>query len=263
MARPSGREGGGFRYLPRARYLVAGAVVLAVLGGLWANLDAARKWLDRQAPVRKVAMNGDFRHTDPQALARWMGDRLEGGFFTADLTRLQVRTEERPWIRSVRIRRQWPDTLRVRVEEQQPRALWSHGGQWRLVNEAGVVFKPLGRGDPGDLPRLAGPRADLDALLERLAVLKERLGGHRITRVRVDARGAWMAEVDGRVALHFGRRNWKQRLARFLRVEREWRLLERAVSRIDLRYPDGLAVATTGQGTRGDRAATGHPPNKG
>ncbi|KPV39754.1 hypothetical protein AN478_10060 [Thiohalorhabdus denitrificans] len=226
-------------------------------------LDDARAWLDRQSPVRKVAIGGDLRHTDPEALARWLGDRLQGGFFTVDLRRLKRQLEARPWVRSARIGRQWPDTLRVRVAEHSPRALWSDGGPWFLVSREGTVFKPRDLDDEAGLPRLAGPRDRLGALLERLATLRARLEDHRVSRLRVDARGAWSAEVDGRVLLRFGRRNWERRLNRFLRVEREWELLERTVSRIDLRYPDGLAVAPEAEAGQGDRAATKHPPNQG
>ncbi|MFP4560780.1 MAG: cell division protein FtsQ/DivIB [Thiohalorhabdus sp.] len=262
---PRRRRDGGRRRLPvpRLRYGFLGAGALG--GAVWlaGMLDDTRDWFDRQTPVRKVAVGGDLRHTDPEALARWLGDRLRGGFFTVDLSRMKEELEARPWVRSARIGRQWPDTLRVRVAEHRPQALWSDGGPWFLVSREGTVFKPRDLADGSNLPRLSGPRDRLGALLDRLDTLRDPLESHRVSRLQVDARGAWSAEVDGRILLRFGRRNWERRLDRFLRVEREWSLLDRPVRRIDLRYPDGLAVAPDAEAGQKDRSATEHPPNQG
>jgi len=131
------------------------------------------------------------------------------------------------------------------------------------VGRDGSVFKTRASGDPGGLPRLTGPRDQLGTMVKRLGILQEQLGKHRVSRVRVNPRGAWSVRVDDRVELRFGRRHWKERLARFLQVERKWSLLERAVSRIDLRYPDGMAVATAPEGAPGNRKTTEHPTNQG
>lgn len=230
----------------RLRYLLAGGALAAGGVALAGQLDTARAWLDRQFPVTGVAVTGDLAREAPEPLARWLAERLDGGFFTADLDRLRRAVAARPWVREARLRRRWPGTVVVAVREHRASARWRDGpgADWALVSDAGAVFRPEALPAGMALPRLQGPRARLAELRARLDELAGRLdGGHRVSRVAVDARGDWTALVDDRVRVHFGRDHWQRRLDRLMAVARGWRLLDRRVARIDLRYPDGLAVA--------------------
>jgi len=252
-------EGARLRLPVRLRYLIAAGLTVAAVSALVGQRQAMAAWLDRQFPVRTVAVAGDLRHERPQALGRWLGRQVEGGFFTADLQRLRQAVVARPWVRDARLRRRWPGTLVVSVREHRAAARWRPGPDagWRLVSRQGAVFRPRTAPAAGGLPELQGPRARLADLRARRALLAERLGsGHSVTRVAVDARGDWVAAVDGRVRVHFGRDHWDRRLDRLMRVERGWRLLERQVARVDLRYPDGLAVSLPEGGGGEDGANT-------
>jgi len=250
----------------RLRYLVAAGLLVAVGVAGAGQMATMRAWLDRQFPVTGMAVATDLRHEDPQALAHWLAERLQGGFFTADLGRLQRALQKRPWVREARLRRRWPGELVVTVTEHHPVARWRQGSEagWRLVSEEGAVFRPEETAVAG-LPRLEGPRARLEELRGRLTELEERLGAdHHVSGVRVDARGDWTARLANRVTIRFGRDNWSRRVDRLIRVGRGWGLLERAVTRVDLRYPDGMAVAVA-EGSRsrmqqGEQASTGGLP---
>ena len=247
-------RGSGRRPPVRLRYLLLGGGLAAVLAGLGLVATAAGAWLDRQLPVRRVLVDGDLTHQDPQALGRWLGRRIRGGILTIDLGGLRRAVRKRPWIRDARLRRQWPDAVALRVTEHVPAALWRPGEEadWRMVSREGVVFRPRKIGDRPGLPRLEGPASRLGRLRARRADLEDRLAGkHAITRLTVDARGAWSARVDQRIILRFGRRHWPERVKRLLRVQSQWSLLGERVERVDLRYPDGLAVAIAGQGKEG------------
>ncbi|MEF8793415.1 cell division protein FtsQ/DivIB [Thiohalorhabdus sp.] len=264
--RPEGKKPSRLHLPVRLRYLVVAGLVVAAGVAVAGQMDALRTWLDRQFPVTGMAVAMELRHEDPDALAHWLAERLRGGFFTADLGRLQGALEERPWVREARLRRRWPGKLVVAITEHRPVARWRPGPRagWRLVNAQGAVFRPE---DPavGGLPRLEGPRARLEELRSRLAVLKGRLGqGPRVSGLRVDARGDWTAHLGEGITVRFGRDSWSRRLERLMRVSRGWGLLERTVTRIDLRYPDGIAVAVA-EGARsglqkGEQASTGGLP---
>jgi cell division protein FtsQ len=249
----------------RLRYLLGAAAAAAGAVAATAQLSTMRGWLDDQFPVRSVAVAGELRHEDPRALGRWLAGRIEGGFFTADLEALRQAVADRPWVREASIRRSWPGTLRVTLAEHRASARWRPApeGAWRLVSREGAVFRPARAAAAGEgLPALMGPRGRLDDLRRRRAALAARLGDdHRAGLLAVDARGDWRARVDDRVTVRFGRDHWQRRLDRLMRVARGWRLLDRRVARIDLRYPDGLAVALAeGQGNGDDEPNTGGAP---
>lgn len=243
--RTENKKGSRLHLPVRLRYLAAAGLLAAVAVVAASQLGSLRAWFDRQFPVTGMAVATDLRHEDPEALAHWLAGRLQGGFFTADLRRLQRALGERPWVREAQLRRRWPGTLVVAVTEHRPVARWRPGasGDWRMVSERGAIFRP-GEANTQGLPRLEGPRARLGDLRERLTALGRRLDeGPPVSELAVDARGDWTARLAERVTVRFGRDNWSRRLDRLARVDRGWGLLERAVTGVDLRYPDGMAVA--------------------
>src|SRR5690606_22158407 len=64
--------------------------------------------------------------------------RVAGNFFTIDLDETRNLLETVPWVRHARIRRVWPDTLSVQLEEQQPLALWNED---QMINTWGEAFR--------------------------------------------------------------------------------------------------------------------------
>ena len=93
------------------------------------------------------------------------------------------------------------------------------------------------------LARLQGPGERAGEVFERWLALRAALqpADLEIALLALDPRGAWRIELhDGRELL-LGREQIEQRLGRFLAVRGE---LERYddVRRIDLRYPNGLAL---------------------
>ena len=60
-----------------------------------------------------------------------------------------------PWIRSVSVRKSFPDRLVVRIKEHRPVAMVNLDTLW-YVNDAGVLFKRLTAYDPKDLAIVTG-----------------------------------------------------------------------------------------------------------
>ena len=233
----------------RPRFRLRLLLVVAVLvGGGWTihrHTEGIQAWLDRELPIRRVAVVEGVEQVEARELAGWIGQRLQGGFLTADLQRLRRQVERRPWIRAARLQRQWPDTVVVAVTEHRPAARWSPEGEnWWLVDRQGEVFKRHAGEVPADLPRLRGPRDRLDKLRKRRGQLRRALSGeHRVSQVGVSQRGAWSARINGSIWMRFGSHRFDDRVRRLTAVQEEWGLLGRGIRGVDLRYPDGLAVA--------------------
>src|SRR5690625_150160 len=90
-------------------------------------------------PLRKVNIEGQFTHITKQKLSEAVAPYVTGGFFTIDLEAIQTAAEELPWVARTEVRRVWPDSLQIRVEEQAPLARW---GKSSLVSMRGEVFSP-------------------------------------------------------------------------------------------------------------------------
>src|SRR3546814_10356015 len=95
---------------------------------------------------------------------------MTGNFFSVDLDETRELIETVPWVRHARIRRVWPNALRIQIEEQQPLALWNEN---QMINSWGEAFS-ANQGelpDDADLPQLNGPVSSERLVVQRYAEL--------------------------------------------------------------------------------------------
>ena len=194
-------------------------------------------------PVRNVRIEGDFVHLDRGELEAAAAPLVSGGFFTIDLRRVEEVIEALPWVYDVSLRRQWPDTLEVRVVEQVAIARW---GDRALLNQYGELFEPLQASVPQGLPILHGPEGKERELIDRFIKVTEMLKTVDLQPRELveDQRRAWHLSLDRGVKITLGRDDTVARLQRFLAVYPQT-LADRidALAQIDLRYTNGFAVA--------------------
>jgi cell division septal protein FtsQ len=74
--------------------------------------------------------------------------------FELDFTRMGRRLERHPQVQAVSLRRQFPGTLQVIVQERVPRLVVTSGTQDVVVGEEGVVLRPVMSVQDRALPRL-------------------------------------------------------------------------------------------------------------
>ena len=193
-------------------------------------------------PMRIVRIDGDFRYLDRKALERAVIPSVRGGFFTVNVTAVRREALKLAWVDQVRVRRVWPDTLRISIIEQVPLARW---GKNRLLNSRGEVFQPEDGVLPGGLPVLWGQVEAVSVVAAGYLGLQEVYDqrGLRIASLHRDARGSWrLSLVDGPL-VKLGTEGAEQRLTRFMRLYPS--LLARgtgALKQIDLRYANGFAA---------------------
>lgn len=229
-----------------ADWLALAAVLALAYAGV---LAAARLPL---APLREVVVTAPLRHVTPAQLEYAARISVSGTFFTVDADRVRAAFEKLPWVRHVQLRRRWPGSLDLTIEEHVAAALWKpRAAQARLVNDHGEVFSAA-IADSG-LPVFDGPEGSAAELLARhreFAAILAPLG--RAPRsVTLSARRAWQIGLDDGVVVALGRDQPKspvsERLRRFAASYREVAgKLPAPVAAADLRYPNGFAVRTTG-----------------
>lgn len=76
-----------------------------------------------------------------------------GPLARVDLTRVEARVRALAMVRHATLSREWPDTVRIEVEERQAIAVLEIGGRLRGVDAEGVVFRDFEE-RPDDLPRV-------------------------------------------------------------------------------------------------------------
>lgn len=193
-------------------------------------------------PVRVVKVEGEVRYLNLRQLEEVVYAAVDGSFFSVTLAKVRAEVELLPWVDSVSIRRVWPDTLRVKVVEQQPLARW---GKNALVNVRGEIFDPEPIPDFSGLALLEGETQDSVMISQEYQKIETLLDtvGLELEKVRVDARQAWRLWTRSGLELNLGRKQVMPRLSRFARLypglsgEDGVRL-----KKIDLRYTNGFTA---------------------
>jgi cell division protein FtsQ len=194
-------------------------------------------------PLREIRVIGDVAHVTNEQVAAVTARELRGNFFTVDLAQAREAFEKLPWVRTVNVRRQWPDRLEVAVEEHQPLARW---GSTALVNAHGEVFEAA---ISSKLPVFFGPEGTAVEVVARYAEFDRLLApiGRKVVLITLSARRAWQLRLDDGMVLQLGRENLEARLAGFVSAyPRTVARLPQPPSHVDLRYSNGFAVRTPG-----------------
>jgi len=207
------------------------------------------QWLLRSPlfPLHEVTVHGRLEHTGREAVARATRNGLRGNFFAVDLAAVRAALEALPWVRSVHVRRAWPDRLDVTIEEHVPLAHW---GAQASVNTHGERFEARSE---AALPQLDGPEGTATDVAQRFLRFNEILAplGLRVRRLVLTPRYAWQLTLDSGLHVELGRdvgaHPAEARLARFAAVYNDTLAkVEQHHAYVDLRYPNGFALRVPG-----------------
>lgn len=198
-------------------------------------------------PLREVRLSGDTGRVTREQVEIIVQREMNGDFFTADLARVQQAFEKLPWVRSVNVKRVFPQRIEVSLEEQVALARWSCVGPCQnenpaLVNVQGELFDaasnaqlPVFSGPSGTSPEIAARYGEFSRVLEPLR--------RRVVEVSLSLRRAWRLRLDDGLVIELGREQMHRRLTRFVAVfNASVGRLQRRVDYIDLRYANGFAM---------------------
>ena len=217
-----------------------GALVL----GLVLGIAGLVRWLQdpQTLPMRQLQIEGSLRYLTQAELQTRVAPHVRGGFFNLDVIAIQHAAQALDWVDRVSVRRVWPDTVRLHVQEQRAVARWGDGA---LLNTRGERFDAAGREVMEALPHLQGPAGREAALLEQYQDLASLLSasGLRVARLEQDERRALTLGLEGGFDLQLGRIDARERVRRFLRAYPSLvASREETLRYVDLRYSNGFAV---------------------
>ncbi len=206
--------------------------------------------------VHDIAVTGDVTHNSAATLRANVAPRLSGTFFTMDLAGTRLAFEAVPWVRHAVVRREFPNRLKVQLQEHQAVAYWGFERESRLLNNFGEVFEAnVGEVEQDDLPRLSGPDGQAAQVLAMYQALQPQFDAIDLTleQVELTGHGGWRARLDTDAAIELGGGSTAEVLAhtqRFLKTltqvtSRYGRTPEALVS-ADLRHPNGYAIRLAG-----------------
>ena len=248
---------------PDVRLMNTVSVLLSLVFCVMA-LALGLAWLVRQPAfnLSTIRVGGELMHNNAATLRANVAPKLAGNFLTVDLESTRAAFESVPWVRRAVVQREFPNRLRVVLQEQKAVAYWGPEGDARLVNNHGEVFDA----NPGDvenqeLPLLSGPRGQAPQVLQAyqaLLPLFEEMDAvlEQLQRSEI---GSWRAQLDSGAVIELGHGSMAEVQARVRRfVDTAVQVSSRFgrdVESADLRYATGYALKLRGvtTGELGDK----------
>lgn len=230
-----------------ASVLFLGCVVLVLAAGTW--------WALRHPAfaIGRIVVQGELVHNNAVTLRANVAPQLTGNFFTVDLNAARQAFEQVPWVRKAQIRRQYPRTLQVVLQEHHAVAHWGSEPGNTMVNDYGEVFEANGdESDLEDLPRLHGP-SDQSKQVWQMHQRLENVLGTPIKTLELSGRGGWRAKLQSDALIELGGGSApevEQRAQHFVstlaQVTARYGRKPDALESADLRHRSGYAVRLRG-----------------
>ncbi|CAG0996162.1 hypothetical protein RHIZO_02527 [Rhizobiaceae bacterium] len=259
-ARVLGRLTGGDVVAPRysssimtAAFLAATGLYGAQVGGhmpaVVQALTARSGFAVDQVRVTGHVETSEIDILDALALDGWTS--LIG--FDAEAARERVAAL--PWIQGAAIRKVYPDTIEVDVEERAAFAIWQHGSELSVVEASGRPIAPFAGGGKAALPLVIGMGANeaasaFIAKVKGYPELASRVRGY----IRVAER-RWDLRLENGITVKLPESGEDEAIVELLAMDRDSALLSRDILAVDLRLADRVVVQLTPEGVERRAAA--------
>jgi cell division protein FtsQ len=228
-------DSNGLRYVGLLALLIVSALLLAGRLGYLYLADADR------FPITTIKVAASYEHVSHKELESVLSQHLSASFFSLPVGRLQNDLNAINWIDSAYVERVWPDTLKIKLVEKKPVALWGEDlmtGDGRLFNTGTVP-------DDLNVPKLKGPSGQQLDVLQVYEKLSKILSSYGLNAAGLNLRDnqAWVLVLGNGVKIYLGKKELEARLLRFCKAYPAV-FAEKAdqLASVDLRYPRGMAV---------------------
>lgn len=225
----------------RLRY--AGFLTMLIICALFlgARLIFAYVADPNRFPVNTIKIAATYQHISRKDIEGVLNRYLNTSFFLLPVGKLYADLAAFEWTSKVQIERIWPDTLKIKIKEKIPVAIWND----TMMTENGELFSKKTDLQDSSLPRLSGPLNQQAEVLQVFKKMSKILSIYRLQPASLAWRDnrAWELTLSNGVQLRLGKQDLETRITRFCRAypavfaEREEKLLS-----VDLRYPRGMAV---------------------
>lgn len=210
---------------------------IAGVGWVYSGMVAQDRW-----PIRWLDVDGTFERVSAEQVRASLLPLAEGSFFTVDTPRMKETIAAMPWVASVAVQKNWPESILVTVYEHTPVAHWIDGF---LLDGSGQPFLVPGADEIQGLPWLESPQGQMELVFENWKKFDDRLAaiGQQVERLTLDARGSWSARLNGGTEVRFGKGDIFKNLDTLVST---WAGLMQGQAlppvSVDLRYTNGFAV---------------------
>lgn len=207
-------------------------------------------------PTKHIDVVGNLTNISTSQVATAVAAVSARNILLVDIAKAAEAAQSIPWVEGATIRRKWPDTLEVKVNERVIRAHWNND---QFVDQIGSVVS-LPNFKDSSLPHLSGPDDAIQDVLETYDIWNNAMSdmGLEVIAIDLSERGSWKISLNSVAGSeHYekaaaestsfkvilGSSDIQHRSKRFLKLYSQvFQPARESVAVIDMRYPDGVSV---------------------
>lgn len=204
--------------------------------------------------IRSVVITGNDHLTDDE-LKTMAGLGADDNLITVSGRRISSKMMESPWIRSVAVRKEFPDRLLIHISEAEPFALLDMKGKLFIVDDRGTMLEELRDIAVPFLPVISSnPYQEKGAFQEAIILAKAikntgLLSGKDHIEIISHKSQEMSVNIDG-VVVKVGEGEYEEKLARLADIEQEIKSRNIPVDYIDLRFANRVLVSPVNEVVR-------------
>ncbi len=189
--------------------------------------------------INDVQISGEAETAELAVLEKL---ELGGSLVWFDVEQAQERVASLPWVERAVVRKFYPSTLQVDIEERTPFALWQREGKVYVMDASGTEMVPLDDARFAKLPFMVGATANEKAAQFFLEILAEPKIADQMRAAVFVAGRRWDLHLENGVTVKLPEKDMREALAQLVKLDDERQLLARDVIVVDLRLPDRITV---------------------
>lgn len=225
-------------------YLKRGSLLLLALA-VTAGAVLGERILTERIYVGEISVSGNY-HLDKDEIVKSAGTKKGEALMKIDLEATAGNIRKNPWIKSVTLKKQFPHTFLINVEEAVPAALLSIKNQVYLIDKDGVILEKIQGESTPFLPviKKINPenRKALSEALKLVQTLSENNTMISRDTIEIDLESYGLAlYMDGEL-IKVGYGNYSKKFARWMELEPEVRRKGVPIKYVDLRFKDSVII---------------------
>lgn len=225
----------------KASKIVFGAVALSfLLAIVLTQASSVTGFLNR--PISKVRIENRWQQVSEAEVSAVLSEFMGTGFFNFDVRGAKRKLEQMSWVEFVSVKRVWPDTLSLELQEEIAIAKW---GSQSYLNQIGEVITPAKPAVNKSLPVLSGPEGAQVEVMQQYQQLNQLLlpEGLSLTSLSLSLRGSWVLTLNDSIQVAAGKADVFENITRLVSyITTQPSINIREIASVDLRYSNGFAV---------------------
>ena len=201
--------------------------------------------------IESVAITGELANTNGSEIEVAIEQLVESDYFSIKLGAIKTVLEELPWIKSVDVRRIWPNSILININEKQAVAFWQNK---ELLSADAESFDPKNIKSIGHLPNLSGPEDKAVFVMNNYHQMNRILKtvGLNIESLHLEDRYSWQLVLSNKIKVRVDDKKSLGKIKNMVSLLKKLSVDELTrIKSIDLRYENGMAMSHSNKNLAG------------